>query len=306
MMKRIMFCFLMAMLLMKGLAWAAPLRVVTTTEDLATIAREVGSPLVEVESLTRGSQDPHFLEARPSLMLKTSRADLFIQVGLGLEVGWAPALLVGARNPAIQPGASGYLDAAHNIEPLEIPLGPVDRSQGDVHPFGNPHYWLDPENGKIIAQNIASSLMALLPNQSQMIEQNQKDFVRRMEEAITRWKVQMKPYEGIKVITYHKSWSYFARRFDLDVVGYVEPKPGIPPSPAHINQLITLMKQEKVRLIIMEPYFSRSVPDLLSRETGAKILVLPPSVGGGEGIKTYIDLFDHLIGQLTTAFSGGA
>lgn len=303
-MKRIMIC-LVAMLLMKGLAWAGPLRVVTTTEDLAAIAREVGGPLVEVKSLTRGSQDPHFLEARPSLMLKTSRADLFIQVGLGLEVGWAPALLVGARNPAIQPGASGYLDAARNIEPLEIPLGPVDRSQGDVHPFGNPHYWLDPENGKIIAQNIAPSLMALLPNQSQIIVQNQKEFVQKLDDAITRWKARMKPYEGAKVITYHKSWTYFARRFGLDVVGYVEPKPGIPPSPAHINQLITLMKQEKVRLIIMEPYFSRSIPDLLSRETRAKVLVLPPSVGGAEGIKTYFDLFDYLIGQLTTAFSGG-
>ena len=298
--------FFIAMLLINGTAWAAPLRVVTTTEDLAAIAREVGGPLVKVESLTRGSQDPHFLEARPSLMLKTSRASLFIQVGLGLEAGWAPALLVGARNPGIQPGAAGYLDASRNIEPSNIPSTRVDRSQGDVHPFGNPHYWLDPENGKIISENIARRLTALLPDHAHVMNQNQKEFVHSLDEAITRWKILMKPYEGFKVVTYHNSWTYFARRFALDVVGYVEPKPGIPPSPAHINQLMTLIKQEKVSLIIMEPYFSRSIPDLLSRESGAKVLVLPPSVGGVDGVNTYVDLFEYLIGRLTTAFSEGS
>lgn len=304
-MNRIMVC-LIAMLLINGPAWASPLRVVTTTEDLAAIARELGGPLVEVESLTRGLQDPHFLEARPSLMLKTSRANLFIQVGLGLEAGWAPALLVGARNPGIQPGTSGHLDASRDIKALEIPSGPVDRSQGDVHAFGNPHYWLDPENGRIISQNIARSLIGLLPDRSQIIDQNQKAFAHSLDVASIRWKTRMKPYEGAKVVTYHNSWTYFARRFGLDVVGYVEPKPGIPPSPAHINQLMTLMKQEKVRLIVMEPYFSRSIPELLSRETGAKVLVLPPSVGGAEGVKTYMDLFDHLIGRLIAVFSEGS
>ena len=286
-------------------AQAAPLRVVTTTEDLAAIAREVGGPLVEVESLTRGSQDPHFLEARPSLILKASRADLFIEIGLGLEVGWVPAVLVAARNPDIQPGASGYLDLSRGIQLLDVPSGPVDRSQGDVHPLGNPHYWLDPENGKIISREIARSLMSLLPDRSQLIEQNQKEFARRLDEAMVRWKDRMKPHQGAKVVTYHNSWTYFARRFGLDVVGYVEPKPGIPPSPASIKQLIDLMKEKKVRLILMEPYFSPSVPDLLARETGAKVLVLPPSVGGAEGVKTYLDLFDYLTDQLTTALSKG-
>jgi zinc/manganese transport system substrate-binding protein len=304
-MKKIMIC-LIATLFMEGLAWAAPLRVVTTTEDLAAIAREVGGPLVEVESLTRGFQDPHFLEARPSLMLKASRADLFIQVGLDLEAGWASALLVGARNPAIQPGSPGYLDASRQIQALEVPTAPVDRSQGDVHPFGNPHYWLDPENGKIIAQTIAQHLVALLPNQSQIVYQREKAFIQKLDEDIARWKDRVEPYRGAKVVTYHNSWTYFARRFGLEVVGYVEPKPGIPPSPAHINQLIALMKRDKVKLILMEPYFSRSIPDLLSRETGAKVLALPPSVDGAEGVKTYFDLFDYLMHQLATVFSEGA
>ena len=306
MMTKAVTAVLIGSLLFVNPTWAAPLRVVTTTEDLAAIVREVGGPLVEVESQTRGTQDPHFLEARPSLILKASRADLFIEIGLGLEVGWVPAVLVAARNPAIQPGASGYLDVSRDIKPLEIPSAPVDRSQGDVHPLGNPHYWLDPENGKVISREIARSLMSLLPDRSQVIEQNQKEFARRLDEAMARWKDRMKPYEAAKVVTYHNSWTYFARRFGLDVVGYVEPKPGVAPSPAHLNQLIALMKQEKAKLIIMEPYFGRSTPDLLSRETGAKVLVLPPSVGGVEGIKTYFDLFDYLADQLTTALSKGS
>jgi zinc/manganese transport system substrate-binding protein len=299
-MKKILMC-LLAVFLLNDVALAASLRVVATTEDLAAIAREVGGPLVAVESLTRGTQDPHFLEARPSMILKASRANLFIEMGAELEMGWAPSLLIGARNPAIQPGAPGFLDVSNHIELLDVPTGRVDRSQGDVHPSGNPHYQLDPENGKIIAQSIAKRLEVLLPNQSGRISQNLKEFNRKLDEAITRWKSQIKPYEGTKVVTYHKSWSYFARRFGLDVVGYVEPKPGIPPSPAHIHQLIALMKQENARLIIMEPYFSRSIPDLLARETGAKVLVLPPSVGGTEDVKTYFDLFGYLISQLTTS-----
>jgi ABC-type Zn uptake system ZnuABC Zn-binding protein ZnuA len=303
-MKKFILC-LIALSVFNGVAWAAPLRVVTTTEDLAAIAREIGGPWVKVESLTRGSQDPHFLEARPSFILKTSQADLFIQVGLDMEVGWAPALLVGARNPRIQSGALGFLDASRHIQALEIPLGAVDRSHGDIHLLGDPHYWLDPENGIIISKNMAQSLIALLPKQSQEIDQNQKEFTRKLNEAMAQWKTRMKPYEGVKVMTYHKSWAYFARHFGLDVVGYVEPKPGVPPSPTHIQQLITLIKKEKVRLIIMEPHFSRSTPDLLSRETGAKVVVLPQSVGGAQGVQTYFDLFDHLTGRLTKALSEG-
>lgn len=303
-MKRIISC-LVGILIMNGLAWAGPIRVITTTEDLAAIVREVGGQIVAVESLTRGSQDPHFLEARPSLILKTSKAGLFVQVGLDLEVGWAPALLVGSRNPNIQPGVSGYLDASRDIKVLEIPSVPLDRTRGDVHPFGNPHYWLDPENGKIIARSIAQGLSALLPDKTQEIEQNLKGFTGRLDEAVIRWKARMKPYEGTKVITYHRSWTYFAERFGLVVVSYVEPKPGIPPSSAHIAQLVPLMKHEGVKLIIKEPYFSRSIPDLLSRETGAKVLALPQSVGGAEGIRTYFDLFDHLIGQVIATLTRG-
>ncbi|HEX9759229.1 MAG TPA: metal ABC transporter substrate-binding protein [Nitrospiria bacterium] len=292
--------------LMKGLVWGASLKVVTTTEDLAAIAREVGGNLVTVESITHGAQDPHFLEARPSQMLKASKADLFIQIGLDLEVGWVPPLLVGARNPKIQPGASGYLDTSNAITPLEVMTVPVDRSRGDVHPFGNPHYWLDPENGKMISKTISQRMSQMIPEQAMTFQKNQKNFEIHLNEAISKWKEKLKPYQGTKIVTYHNSWSYFAKRFGLDVVAFVEPKPGIPPSPVHVNSLIPLMKTENVKLIIMEPYFNRSIPNLLARETGATVVVLPPSVGGEKGVKTYKDLFDHLVGKITTSLSKGS
>ncbi|MEW6324742.1 MAG: metal ABC transporter substrate-binding protein [Nitrospirota bacterium] len=296
---------MVSVLMFQGAAWAAPLRVVTTTEDLAAIAREVGGPSVQAESLAKGSQDPHFLEARPSLILKAARADLFVQAGMELEAGWVGPLLVSARNPAIQPGMPGYLDASQAITPLEVPSGPIDRSEGDVHPSGNPHYWLDPENGKLVASALADRFERLLPEQAAQIETQREDFVKRLDAAIARWKQSMAPYKGAKVVTYHRSWSYFARAFGLDVAGYMEPKPGIPPSPAHLNQLILLMKQQRIGLIIMEPYFSRSAPELLVRETGAQLLVLPPSVGA-EGVRTYLELFETLVDQLTTALGKGA
>jgi ABC-type Zn uptake system ZnuABC Zn-binding protein ZnuA len=291
---------------MQGLAWAEPLKIVTTTEDLAAIAREVGGSLVEVHSLTRGSQDPHHLEARPSLILKASYADLFIEVGADLEVGWVPVLLVAARNPAIQPGAPGFLDASGAIELLEVPVGQVNRSEGDVHPMGNPHYHLDPENGKRIAGEIAERLARLRPGEAAQFDANRTAFVGRLNDAIGRWTAALQPYRGARLVTYHKSWSYFAHRFGLQVAGYVEPKPGIPPSAAHLDQLMQLIKQQKVGVVLMEPYFSRSVPELLVRETGARLLVLPPSVGGAKGITTYIGLFDALVGELATALSTGA
>ncbi len=291
-------------LMMQGPVWAAPLRVVTTTEDLAAIAREVGGPLVEVESLARGAQDPHYLETRPSMILKASRADLFIQVGLGLEAAWAPVLMTAARNPRIQPGGRGFLDASTAIEPLDIPSAPLDRSQGDVHSLGNPHYLLDPDNGRRVAHVIADKLTELLPERAEEIGRREQVFARGLDEAIAGWKARMKPHAGAVVVTYHRSWSYFARAFGLEVADYIEPKPGIPPSAAHLDQLIRQMKAKQIGFIIIEPYFSRSTPELLVRETGAQLLVLPPAVGA-EGVTMYHALFDTLVDRLTAAFGRG-
>lgn len=280
---------------------AAPVKVVTTTEDLAAIAREVGGDRVDVAFLARGVQDPHFLEAKPSLMLKLSQADLFVQIGLELEQGWVPPLLLGARNGKIQRGAPGFVDASRGITALEVPTGPVDRSAGDVHLQGNPHLWLDPMNGKQIAQNIAEGLKRVDPKGKETYDRNLADFSERIDTALPRWQERMKPFEGAKVITYHNSWAYFLKRFGLAAAGYIEPRPGIPSSTSHLRRLIELIPQEKVKVILMEPYFNDQAPKFLAEKTGVKTIVLPPSVSTSTGIKDYFQLFDHLTNTLSEA-----
>jgi ABC-type Zn uptake system ZnuABC Zn-binding protein ZnuA len=276
-------------------------KVVATTEDLAAIAKEVGGERVQVESLAKGVQDPHFLEAKPSLILKLSKADLFIQVGLDLEAGWVPSLLVGARNGKIQIGGPGFVDASRGITPLEVPTGPIDRSAGDIHLQGNPHYWLDPMNGKEIARNIGEGLKRIDPERAPFYDRNIADFSRRLDEAAARWEEKMKPFAGTKVITYHKSWPYFLKRFGLTATGYIEPKPSIPPSASHLNDLIELIQREQVKVILMEPYFSDQAPKFVAEKTGAKVVVLPPSVSVSTGIKDYFQLFDYLADTIAEA-----
>jgi zinc/manganese transport system substrate-binding protein len=275
--------------------------VITTIEDLAAIAREVGGDKIQVESMARGYQDPHFVEAKPSFIVKLNKADLLIAVGRELEIGWLPPLITQSRNAKIQPGGAGYLDASQNVRILEIPTGQITRAMGDVHPLGNPHYWLDPDNGRRIAQAIQAKLTELLPNDSAYFASRYADFDQRLAAAEKRWDAQMAPYKGLKVVTYHRSWPNFADRFGLDVIGYVEPRPGIPPSPSHTLDLIEAMKKQNVKLILVEPYFDVKTPNSIARETGGKVLVMQPSVGGVKEIKDYIGLFDYDIALLVNA-----
>jgi zinc/manganese transport system substrate-binding protein len=280
---------------------AGPLNVVTTTEDLAAIAREVGGDKIKAESLSRGYQDPHFVEAKPSFVLKLNKADLLIAVGRELEIGWLPPLITQSRNARIQPGGDRYLDASLTARILEIPTGQITRAMGDVHPSGNPHYWLDPENGKRIAKAIEGKLAAISPNDGAYFSQQEEAFEKRVSDGEKRWLATMAPYKGTKVVTYHRSWPNFAERFGLDVIGYVEPKPGIPPSPSHTLELIKEMKRQNVKIILVEPYFDTKTPNSIARETGAKVLVMPPSVGGEKEITDYIKLFDYDIKLLVDA-----
>jgi zinc/manganese transport system substrate-binding protein len=280
---------------------AGPLKVITTTEDLASIAREVAGDKATVESLSRGYQDPHFVEAKPSFVLKLNKADLLIAVGRELEIGWLPPLITQARNAKIQPGGAGYLDASLDARILEVPSGPITRAMGDVHPSGNPHYWLDPENGKRMATAVARRLSALDAANAAYYAQRAADFEKRLTAAQARWAAMLAPYKGIKVVTYHRSWPNFTERFGLDVIGYVEPKPGIPPSPRHTIDLIQEMKRQNVKLILVEPYFDLKTPNSIARETGGRVVVLPPSVGGEKEITDYIKLFDYDIKLLTDA-----
>jgi zinc/manganese transport system substrate-binding protein len=283
-------------------AEAKKLNVVTATTDLAALTQEVGGDKVNVESIAKGYQDPHFVEAKPSFLLKLRQADLLIVVGLQLEIGWLPPLIAQSGNPRIQVAAPGYLDASQFAEILEIPQGTVTRAEGDVHPLGNPHYWLDPDNGRRIARGIANKLADLDTADGALFQQRFQDFEKRLLAAEQKWDGEMKPYRGRKVVTYHRSLPNFAKHFGLDVIGYVEPRPGIPPTPSHTLELIRLMKRENCKIILVEPYFDLKTPQSIARETGAQVVVYLPSVGGVKEVTTYFQLFDYDIALLTKAF----
>jgi zinc/manganese transport system substrate-binding protein len=296
---------LLSVVTLAALAQAAPalasLNVVASTEDLADLARQVGGDKIKVESVARGYQDPHFVEAKPSFILKLAKADLLVVVGRELEIGWLPPLIQQSRNAKIQPGAEGYLDASLTAKILEIPTGQITRAMGDVHPQGNPHYWLDPGNGRRIAKAIADKLSSMAPADAAYYASRYADFDKRLAEAEKRWDAQMAPFKGQKIVTYHRSWPNFTDRFGLDVIGYVEPRPGIPPSPSHTLDLIAEMKRQGAKLILVEPYFDLKTPNSIARETGGKVLVLAPSVGGEKDITDYVKLFDYDVNLVSAA-----
>lgn len=294
---------MLSMLLIAGLCSAASkLNVVTTTEDLAAIGREIGGDHVAIDSIAKGYQDPHFVEPKPSFLLKLQKADLLAVVGLQLEIGWLPPLITQSGNQKIQVGSKGYFDVSTACEVLELPTGVVTRADGDVHPLGNPHYWLDPENGRRIARAFKDKFSQMQPADAAYFDQRLKDFEQRLTEAEKRWDAQMAPYKGRKVVTYHRSFPNFAKRFGLNIVDYVEPKPGIPPTPSHTLELINRMKQESIKLILVEPYFDMKTPNSVAQAVGGSAIVLLPSVGGEKQVQTYFQLFDYDINLLATAF----
>jgi zinc/manganese transport system substrate-binding protein len=283
-------------------AEAKKLNVVTATTDMAALAQEVGGDRINAESIAKGYQDPHFVEAKPSFLLKLRQADLLIVVGLQLEIGWLPPLITQSGNARVQVGANGYLDASQFAEILDIPTGTVTRAMGDVHPLGNPHYWLDPDNGRRIAKGIAAKLGELDPADTSYFQERFQDFDKRLSVAEQKWEAEMKPFRGRKVVTYHNSFPNFAKHFGLNVIGYVEPRPGIPPTPSHTIELIGLMKRANCKVILVEPYFDLKTPDSIARETGGKVVQYLPSVGGEKDVTDYFKLFDYDIALLMQAF----
>lgn len=300
-MKSLITAILGALLLLAAVPVRAQVNVVTTTQDLASIAQEIGGDKIKVTALARGYQDPHFVEAKPSFVIVLNRADLLIVVGRDLESAWLPALITQSRNAKIQPGGAGYLDPSTRARILEIPAGTVTRAMGDVHALGNPHYWLDPENGRRIAQTIKERLSQMDAANAAFYAQREADFARRLTEAQQRWKTQMAPFKGLKVVTYHRSWANFVDAFGIDVVGYVEPKPGIPPTPQHTLDVINAMKAQNVKLILVEPYFDSKTPNSIASKANARVVVLPPSVGGVPQASDYFKLFDTNIALLLDA-----
>lgn len=286
------------------LALAAPagaqLKVVTSTTDLAAIAKEVGGRHVNVTHISEGYQDPHFAEAKPSFVLQMRKADVFAFVGLDLEVGWMSLLVDGARNQKVRPGGAGYVDVSKAIDVLDQARGPVDRSMGDVHAQGNPHYWLDPDNGRKIARLFERKLSELDAKNSASYAANRAAFEDRLNAAEKSWRPLIAVIKGKPVVAYHTSWKYFAEYTGMNIVGFMEPKPGVPPSPSHLAGLILQMKRTGAKVIIMEPFYSRKDADFVAGKTGAKVLVLPPSVGGlrDKKLDGYIELMAYDIGQV--------
>jgi zinc/manganese transport system substrate-binding protein len=278
----------------------AVLKVVTTTTDLRSLTEIIGGDKVSAMSIATGYQNPHFVDPKPSYIINLSHADMFVTVGLDLETGWSPQLLTSSRNSKIQKGSPGYVDASTGVPLMQVPTS-ANRGEGDIHIFGNPHYWLDPFNAKIIAKNICDGLKRIDATNAGFYDGNFKEFILKLDTKMKEWQAKMLPFKGSSIIAYHNEWCYFENRFGLHIVDFMEPKPGIPPSPSQLVKVINEIKASKIKVIISSPYFTTSSSDVVSKETGARAITLATSVGAFDEVKNYFDLFDYDINKLINA-----
>lgn len=282
----------------------AKLNVVATTADLAAIAREIGGELVNIETLARPTQDPHFVSPKPSFIVKLNRADALVEGGTELEQGWLPSLVDKARNSKLLPGGSGRISCNRGIQMLGVPSS-LDRSKGDIHAGGNPHYSIDPLNAMIVAEHICAKLCELESESCAVFQANLKSFLDRVDAKHVEWQRILKPYHGRRVVSYHDSWPYFARRFGIRVDLFLEPKPGLPPSPSHLAKVVAQINSEKIGVIIVDPYLNRRTAETVARYTGVKIVDVTQFPGGVKGTEGgYIQLQDYLVRSLAEAFGG--
>jgi zinc/manganese transport system substrate-binding protein len=293
--------------LIASLSGSAPfvrrLNVVATTPDLAALARAIGGDAVDVKALAKPTEDPHFVDAKPSHIVTLNRADVLIEGGAELEVGWLPPLLESARNDRIAAGAPGRISASRGVTLLEVP-STLDRSMGDVHALGNPHFLIDPVNVRLIVRQIADHLAQVDPADAGLFQANLQKFTATLDAKLADWQKQLAPYRGAKIVTYHKDFVYLAERFNLEVVETLEPKPGIAPSPAHLATVIATMKADKVRAILVQPFQNRKTAETVARQTDAVVLDIPQQPGAIPNTDTYFDLMDYIVRTLATAFRG--
>ncbi len=280
------------------------LQVVTTTTDLAALTRAVGGDHVDVYAIARGVQDPHYVDAKPSFIRKVNRADLLIFNGLELEVAWLPLLIEGARNRALTPGSAGLLDASAAIERLEVPLGEVDRSQGDIHPEGNPHYLLDPHNGVLVAQLIGERLRQIDPAHADDYAASQAEFTADMASRIGDWEHRLQAIGSISLVAFHRTWTYLAPWADLRIANYIEEKPGIPAGPRHLRALVDQVAAEEITIIALAHYNPTRSAESLAQRSGARVVVLPAAVLAFDDVTTYPDVFERIVSVLADVGSG--
>jgi zinc/manganese transport system substrate-binding protein len=292
---------LIAVLLGAPTPAVATLRVVTSTEGLAALAREVGGDRVAVTSLSRGVQDPHFVDANPMLAVKLRDADLLVDVGLDLEIGWLPPLVNQSRNAAIQPDGARRLTAASAVQVLDVPTGAVDRSRGDLHPGGNPHFLADPRRGAMVASAIATRLGELDPPGAASYRANTAAFTARLDAALTRWKGQLQPLAGRKVFVHHRTLTYFLDWTGLVSAGEMEPRPGTPPPSSHLADLVTLARQQGVKTCIVENYYDSKSDELVARLIGGTVVKIAGDVGGDPAGTTYLAWLDLLVQRIAEA-----
>ncbi len=277
------------------------LKVVTTIADLASLTRTVGGDLVEVESFVRPGDDPHAVIAKPSMLLRLSRADAVIVMGLNYEHSFMPALLQKVRNPRVRPGGAGYLELGSRIEPLEVP-DQLDRGQGaDLHPLGNPHFHLDPENGRIMAAAIRDHLVSLLPAHEEAIQRRWKAWDEDAEQRIAAWTERLEPIRGARILSYHNSWPYFAQRFGLVVLDHVEPKPGLPPTSGHLARLVREIQDEEIHVLLMEPWYDERRVKALAASEELHVLRVATTCGVGRDSEEYLDHLGVLVEELARA-----
>ena len=281
----------------------ARIRVVATTLELADFTRNIGRDKVSVEALYTGKYDLHFFEPRPVHVMKLKRADMLVFLGMDADL-WVQALIDAARNNQVRFGGAGYVNASLGVRAIQVPVGTIDRSMGDVHPFGNPHYWHDPDNVSVALENICRGLARLSPENADFFRENKDAYLEKVRAEFERLKTLMKPYQGTKVVTYHRSWDYFAAYFGLEIIGNLEPKPGLIPSPAHIARLSEQMNKEGARLILVEPYYSKNYVRLVADKTGAKALWLPNLLGGRPGVNTYLENLNYNVRTIVEALNG--
>ncbi|MDZ4862804.1 MAG: metal ABC transporter substrate-binding protein [Gemmatimonadota bacterium] len=279
---------------------AKRIHVVATTPDLAALAREIGGDAVEVKALAKPTEDPHFVDAKPSHIVTLNRADVLIEGGAELEIGWLPALLESARNDKIAPGAPGRISASQGVRMLEIPTS-FDRAHGDVHALGNPHFLLDPVNAKLVVAQIANHLSQVDPASAELFKANLRAFNTTLDAKFAEWQRRLAPYRGANIVTYHKDFVYFAERFGLEVVENLEPKPGIAPSPAHLAKVISLMRADNAHIILVQPFQNRKTAETVARQTDAVVLDVSQQPGAVKDTDTYFQLMDYIVNTMATA-----
>ena len=282
---------------------ASKLKVVATTPDFAAIAREIGGNMVDVTALAKPTEDPHFVDAKPSHIVTLNRADVLIEGGAELELGWLPPLLENSRNSKIGAGSPGHVVASQGLKLLEIPTN-FDRAKGDVHSLGNPHFMIDPVDVKVVAAHIADHFAQVDPKSAAQYRANLAAFNAKVDAKLLDWQKQLAPYKGAKIVTYHKDFVYLAQRFNLQIVDELEPKPGIAPSPAHLAQVITAMKANNVRVILVQPFQNRKTAETVARQTGATVLDMPQQPGALNDTPGYFQMMDHLVGTLAAGLRG--